>query len=405
MKKHKTLLFVSPRFLFPVDSGGKIRTTQILRGLKRGSYEIVLACPASAEQVRSFASEIATVCDRLAAWHDAKRRLLKVSRITAVTSSLPIPVATDRSSRGTALVRAELDAQPDVVVFDFPHSAVLAPPKITVPSVLFTHNVEAEIFRRHASVASWPLSALWRQQLRKMLRFERDALRRFDTVIAVSQRDAKVFGSELGVSNVRVIQTGVDLGYFAYAPPTDAQHVVFTGSMDWLANRDGIEFFMDEVWPLIARRAPDARMTVVGRDPPASLVDKVRDRQLRWRFTGFVDDVREHVRGAGISVIPLRVGGGTRLKVYEAMAIGTPVVSTTIGVEGLPLIPEAHYLCADSAHDFAAAVLRLMTDAELRRRLSATARAFVEAHSSYERVAEEFERICDDTVQASLPLR
>src|SRR6185503_9923815 len=117
--------------------------------------------------------------------------------------------------------------------------------------------------------------------------------------------------------------------------------------------------------------------------------------------TGFVDDVREHVRGAGVSVIPLRVGGGTRLKVYEAMAMGCPVVSTSIGVEGLPLEPGEHYLRGDSANEIAEAVLRLMADEALGHRLSTAARRFVETNSSYKRVAEEFATICDDTVRAA----
>jgi glycosyltransferase involved in cell wall biosynthesis len=235
-----------------------------------------------------------------------------------------------------------------------------------------------------------------------MRRFEQDALRRFTTVVAVSHRDAESFRADFGATNVRVIKTGVDLSYFSHSPPTDAEHVVFTGSMDWLANRDGIEFYMDDVWPLIAKRAPSSRMTVVGRDPPSSLISKMRERELNWRFTGYVDDIREHVRSAGVYVIPLRVGGGTRLKVYEAMAMGCPIVSTSIGVEGLPLTAGEHYLRADTASDFAAAMLRLMADGDLRMQLSTRARLFVEENSSYETVAKEFEQICDDTIAKAL---
>lgn len=149
----RKMLFVSPRFLFPVDSGGKIRTTQMLRGLKGGAFDVTLLCPASEVERRTYAAEIDSVCDRLASWSGARGAWLKkLDRMMALFSSLPIPVATDRSARGLELVRSELARGYDVVVFDFAHAAVLAPQPLRTPSVLFTHNVEAEIFKRHAAV-------------------------------------------------------------------------------------------------------------------------------------------------------------------------------------------------------------------------------------------------------------
>jgi glycosyltransferase involved in cell wall biosynthesis len=398
MKKH--LLFVSPRFLFPVDSGGKIRTTQILRGLKGGEYAVTLLSPASAAEQQQHAAAIAGVCDKFVAWAGARGALAaKAVRLAAAFSALPSPVATDRSAQGSRAVREALAAQPSVVVFDFPHAAVLAPERVATPSVLFTHNIEAEIFKRHAQVNSGALKLLWRSQFRKMVRFEAETLRRFDSIVAVSERDASAFTEDYGARNVRVISTGVDLDYFSYAEPGAALNVAFTGSMDWLANRDGIDFMMDEIWPHVAARAAEARMTVVGRSPPAWLVRKAEQAKLNWSFTGFVDDVRPYVHGSGVYVIPLRVGGGTRLKVYEAMAMGCPVVSTTIGVEGLPLVPDKHYLLADDGKSFADAILRLMTDAELRTRLSEESRRFVEEHCSFRAVARQFEQICTDTAR------
>jgi glycosyltransferase involved in cell wall biosynthesis len=136
-------------------------------------------------------------------------------------------------------------------------------------------------------------------------------------------------------------------------------------------------------------------MCVVGRDPPQGLVRKAQQAGFDWQFTGYVDDVRPYVRASSVYVVPLRVGGGTRLKVYEAMALGCPLVSTAIGVEGLPLIPGEHYLLADDATQIADALSRLLGDAPLRARLSAAARRFVEETCSYRAVARQFERICE----------
>ena len=303
------------------------------------------------------------------------------------------------------MVARELAKGYDVVVFDFAHAVVLAPPGLKLPSVLFTHNVEAEIFRRHLDYAGNALTRwVWRDQLQKMERFERDAVERFDVVVAVSERDGEMLRQtcrDPEAARVEVIRTGVDLDFFDYSPPQEAPRVVFMGAMDWLANIDGVEFFLDDIWPRIAQRRPDAEMTVVGRNPPESLVSKAKAAAPTWRFTGFADDVRPHVRGAAVFAIPLRVGGGTRIKAYEAMALGCPVVSTGLGVEGLPVLDGQHYLRADDAQAFADAVLRLLDDAELRMRLANGAREFDTEHCSYRAAAADFERACVRAMEAA----
>jgi glycosyltransferase involved in cell wall biosynthesis len=150
---------------------------------------------------------------------------------------------------------------------------------------------------------------------------------------------------------------------------------------------------MDEVWPTVSSARPRARCVIVGRSPPAALVDRARTRRLNWHFSGFVDDVRPYVHDAHVYVIPLRVGGGTRIKVYEAMALGCPVVSTRIGVEGLPVENECHFLEANSAADMAAAVISLLGNRGRRERLSRQARRFVEDMSA-RRAARVFEEAC-----------
>ncbi|HEY3568566.1 MAG TPA: glycosyltransferase family 4 protein [Thermoanaerobaculia bacterium] len=398
------LLFISPRFLFPTDNGGKIRTVQILRGMKGGAYEIALASPVPPEGRGRFAADLAAVCDRFAAWPAPRRGpLFPVTRLRHLLSRLPVSVATDRSRPGRRVVAAELARRPDLVVLDFPHTAVLAPVPLGVPSVLFTHNVESEIFRRHEEVAASRVKrAVWRNQLRKMERFESGVLRRFDTVVAVSERDAAHFREASGIARAEVIPTGVDLDFFDYVPPGSSECVAFTGSMDWMANIDGLDFFLEEVWDLVVREVPRARMKVIGRNPPGFLAEKVRARGAAWELTGFVADIRPHVRGCSAYVIPLRVGGGTRLKAFEAMAMGCPVVSTAIGVEGLSLQPDRHYLRADTAPELAAALVRLLREAALRERIAREARRYVEERCSFLHAARAFEEICRRTAEGRM---
>jgi glycosyltransferase involved in cell wall biosynthesis len=397
------LLFLSTRFLFPTDSGGKIRTTQVLRGLREGPFEITLLSPAPPDWRQRYGGDVDRVAHHFLPWPEPKATLARrVLRIAQLFAPLPMPVLSDRyaSARG-AVEKALADVEPDILVVDFPHAAALLPSTVRAATVLFTHNVECEIFARHAAVAKDPLRrAVWKSQYRKMWRYERDTLRRFDGVVAVSERDRRFFLEQYGVENVGVIPTGVDLDFFAYREPPRGTEIVFTGSMDWLANQDGVMFFMDEVWPLVARRMPAARMNVVGRAPPAALLQAAAARGLSWSFSGFVDDVREHIHRASVYVIPLRVGGGTRLKAYEAMASGCPVVSTTIGVEGLPVVAGTHYLCADTAVEIADAICALLENRELAVQIASDARALMERSFSYRGAADAFAGICAQTYDA-----
>jgi glycosyltransferase involved in cell wall biosynthesis len=229
-----------------------------------------------------------------------------------------------------------------------------------------------------------------------MERFERNELHRYDAVIAVSERDKTFFESRYALRRTTMIPTGVNLTIHTYRPPPadGPARVVFSGAMDWLANIDAIEFFMEKIWPRVAATKPEAQFVVVGHSPPARLVAAARNRNYRWTFTGYVDDVRPHVRSAQISVIPLRVAGGTRLKVYEAMAMGCPVVSTAIGVEGLPLDAGKHFELADEPETFANAIIRLLDQPLRRAELAQNARRYIEEDFSHKRVAAAFEEIC-----------
>lgn len=397
--------FVSPLFLFPNDAGGKIRTTNILRGLKGGAFRIRLLSPASETQRTQWASEIAGVCDEFVSWRPASRRP-RWTRGLDLLKTLPVNVAADRTQPALDAVRADAArGDVDLTVFDFVHASVLrpsAPPRpgrLATKSVCFTHNVEAEIFARHAATAQDPLRRwLWTSQHAKMVRFERAALCAYDRVIAVSARDAAHFATAYGVRGAEAIPTGVDLEHFSWQPPPAVSAsmpptAVFTGSMDSAANIAGVQFFLGQVWPRVLAELPQACFRVVGRHPPAALVALGR-RTANVEFTGFVEDVRPHVRAAHVSVIPLLVGGGTRIKAFEAMAMGSPVVSTAVGIEGLAVEPDLHYLEQNAAAGFAQAVLHLLQNADARTRLAERARALVEARFGHRVAAQAFEDIC-----------
>jgi glycosyltransferase involved in cell wall biosynthesis len=419
------LLFVSPRFLFPLDEGGKVRTAGILRAMKGGVFDITLAAPAPPDAAR-FAADIDTVCDRFVSWPAKegsisflkkrnkkllflrsksflvlffKKELLPLRRILGVLGPDPVSAASDRSAAGRRIVATALGEHYHVLVADFPHSSVLLPAVLPPASVMFTHNVEAEILERHATVATGWRRMVWRREAAKMRRFEADSLRRFNTVIAVSARDAAALASRYNLPNVARIDTGVDLEYYRYAPPRDtATTVVFSGALDSRSNIDGIEFMLRDVWPLVAVRMPSARMLLVGRNPPPHLVAEAKSAGLNWHFTGTVEDTRPHLAQGDVAAIPLRVGSGTRLKAFEAMAMGLPVVSTTLGVEGLGLAPD-HYVAADTAEGFASALCDLLTDPTRRKTLAESGRAVLEELYGWNRIGQQFEAICAEAMK------
>lgn len=397
------LLVVSPRFLFPLDQGGRIRTANTLRHMKGGAFHITLASPAPPDAGR-FAADTASVCDRFVSWPEP--RMSRLGKVAALAGRLPVSAATDVSAAGRAAVAQALADGADLVLVDFPHAAVLVPERLPVPAVVFTHNVEAEILERHARVARGPKQAVWQNEARKMRRFEGEVLRRFRTAIAVSERDAVALRRDYGLSRVEAIETGVDTEYYAFHPRPaqagrDGGTVVFTGSMDSRSNIDGIEFLLHDVWPLVVAARPKARALIVGRNPPPALVAAAKGRGYDWHFTGFVDDVRPFVAEAHAYAIPLRVGSGTRIKVFEAMAMGCPVVSTTLGSEGLDVTPGTDLLMEDDPAPFAAALVRLLEDEGEASRLARAARDLVERRFSWPIVTRRFERICLDAMAAA----
>ncbi|MEK7264637.1 MAG: glycosyltransferase [Pseudomonadota bacterium] len=396
MSGKPSLLFVSPQFLFPLDAGGKIRSANILKNLKGGAFATRLLMPATSGEAARWKGEIETLADAVTLYRPSPRNLLwKARRAAGLFTHIPISVHADADSAARRALSVALGEKPDLVVFDYVQSLAMAPADIGAPHLFFAHNVETEILERHAKSASGAMRRVFAHEATKMRRFEDRACKRANGVIAVSERDAGIFRDEFGAATALAIPTGVDAGYFRFSPPeaNAPPTLVFIGSMDWKANQDGLFWFMDEVWPLIAAKRADASFTVIGKNPPRAMIERAAAKNLTWRFTGFVDDIREHAAGA-CCVIPLRIGGGTRIKAFEAMAMGLPVVSTALGVEGLPVTSGEHFLLADAARDFADAALRLISEPALRAELAQRARRLVEGNFSQQAAAKIFEQNC-----------
>jgi len=393
------LLWLNAGLLLPLDKGGKLRTWHVMRHLAM-RHDITFLSFEDDSQTEADRTGMREVCSRLetvprtdaakGTWRfyaDAGRYLV---------TPAPYAVAKYRSAAYRRRLETLLASEPfDAVVCDFLPPVINLPDRLPCASILFTHNVEAEIWRRHAETASNTVSrALLAQQHGRMLRFERDALNRFDLVLAVSDADARTFERLYpGALHapVHVVQTGVDTRYFMPAPQDGAAaHMVFTGSMDWLPNEDGMTYFCREILPRIRQAEPDATLSIVGRAPTPAVKRLAEIPGVE--VTGRVDDVRPHVARASVYVVPLRIGGGTRLKIFEAMSMAKAVVSTTVGAEGLPVTNGRDIDLADEPSRFAHAVVRLMRDGEARRAMESAARALVVERYDWAAVADDFER-------------
>ncbi|HEX8501623.1 MAG TPA: glycosyltransferase [Pyrinomonadaceae bacterium] len=396
------ILWLKTELLHPVDKGGRIRTYQMLRALRRRHHVTYLTLDdgSAAPEAPSLAGEY---CHELVRVPHRTRPKFTAGFYAELAANLASPLPYFIRKYESAGMRRELEARAagfDVVVCDFLMPSVNVPRSLPVPAVLFQHNVEAMIWRRHYEVQANPLKKayLYGQWL-KARRFERAACRRFDSVVAVSREDAELMRREYGAAEVSDVPTGVDVDYFrpSGAGPREPHGLVFTGSMDWLPNEDAIQFFTREVMPLVRERVPGVKLTVVGRKPYASLLE-LAGRDPSIIVTGRVEDVRPYMERAAAYVVPIRVGGGTRLKIYEAMAMEMPVVSTTVGAEGLPLRDGRDVLIADTPRAFADAVVRVLGDEALARGLGRQAAATVRENFGWERVADQFAALCERAV-------
>jgi polysaccharide biosynthesis protein PslH len=405
------ILWLKNELLHPLDKGGRIRTYEMLRRLRdhhRVTY-VALDDGSTTPEQRSRAREY---CDELVLvpWRRAPlrgwRRGLAILR--NAFSSIPFALAPYRSPAMTRAIRercAAGDDRADVVVCDFLMPALNVPDGLPCPVVLFQHNVEAMIWERRTRVAANPVMRLYLgEQWRRMRRVEREQCLRFDHVVAVSEEDAAVFRSAYGVERVSAVPTGVDTDFFrpSGTVPQQPASIVFTGSMDWMPNEDGMAFFVDEVLPLVERVVPEVTLTIVGRNPTAR-VRALAEGRPRITVTGTVPDVRPYLEAASVVVVPLRVGGGTRIKIYEAMGMERAVVSTTIGAEGLDVTDGEHIVLADDPASFADAVVALLRAPERAAAIGRSAAAHVRTHFGWGSVAEQFAARC--SAAASRPER
>lgn len=388
------LLWVKTDFLHPTTRGGQIRTLETLRRLHQWHEVHYVAFddrtnPEGLERSAEYCSKSYPVEHSVV---DKKSAGFALQLAGGLVSHLPVAVSRYRSAAMRRKIEELSRSQTfDCVVCDFLFPAPNIPR--LADCVLFQHNVESTIWKRYVEHNFGVKKLYFQLQAKRMARYEGEVCRAVRKVVAVSEADAEAMRRDYGVKRVSAAPTGVDLDYFARPQGCrKLADLVFLGSMDWMPNIDGIAWFVREALPLIRAKMPECTLAIVGRRPAAE-VTRLAESDPRIQVTGTVPDVRPWLFGSPASIVPLRIGGGTRLKIYEAMAARAPVVSTSIGAEGLDVTNGENIYLADSPQDFADRCLALLASAPQRERLADAAWNLVASKYSWEVVARGMERL------------
>lgn len=389
MSSAPRVLVIDEEIPWPANTGKRLRTLNLLSCLA-ADFQIDLlvhanaATPEAREEMRRRRIGLRVSDSRIP---DKAGLLLPVRIIASLAAGLPYSVYSHvQAGYQRALEDALRTEHYDLVHCEWTPYAVYTT-SLTTPMCVAAHNVEWAIWQRMTEAETRPVHKwLFNMQAALMKRFEQQVFARCKHATAVSDGDAEVIRS-LGCRDVTVVPNGVDAMMYAVpmADNPSPRSLVFTGSMDWRANQDAIRWFMDAVHPILIQQG-DYRLHVVGRTPPAWMLDSsVMPPQIT--ATGTVDDVRPYITNAAVYVVPLRVGGGSRLKILEAFSMGRAVVSTTVGAEGLDVESGKHLLLEDTAPRFAAAVTALWNDSARRRALGDAGRALIEERYRWEQIA------------------
>lgn len=395
------ILWVKGDFLHPTTRGGQIRTLEMLRRLHRKHevHYVAFENPAQPEGLKRSPEYCFRAYPVKHYVPDHKAAAFYVQVAAGLFHPLPVAISRYRARAMEQLIESLIRQQGfDRLVCDF-----LSPsPNVShlQPWVLFQHNVETMIWRRHVENASDPIRRFYlKLQADRMFAYERRVCQAVDRIVAVSASDAELMRTMFQVTHVSAVPTGVDVDWFAPPPEHPRKtDLVFVGSMDWLPNIDGVRYFVREILPLIRRRRPACSVAIVGKSPSAEIL--ALTRRANMTVTGTVPDVRPYFWEALVSIVPLRIGGGTRLKIYESMAAGTPVVSTSIGAEGLAVQHPATIRLADTPEAFAEQCLELLENPPERQRMAGNARELVSSRFSWEHAASVFEQILEQDTRS-----
>jgi polysaccharide biosynthesis protein PslH len=397
-RRRLAVLFVTPFLPSPPTFGAQRRLHELISGVAASNDVSVLSLvdpsESHADAIRAteeYCRRVVTVSNPTYHTGHARKRL---RQLASLGSSHSYEWLGHSEGSFRAALEQMLAHRYDIVHFELAPMAGYASACDRAPGTrpilcLDEHNIEYDIVRRTAAIEASPLRRAYSAiEWRKVRKEERYAWTHLDGCTVTSVRDQEMLLADEPSAHTAVVPNGVDVDFFrpgspnaAHGPPT----LLFFGAIDYFPNTDAMNFFLHDVFPQLVARYPGLRLSIVGRKPPEAILAQ---RSGNVEVTGVVDDLRPWLARADVVIVPLRIGGGTRLKILEAMAAGKAVVSTTLGAEGLAVVPERDLLIGDDASGLVKQISRLLDDRELGRRLGAAARELVVARYSWKGAVE-----------------
>lgn len=392
------ILVVAPYLPSPPRFGGQRRIDGLARELASRHDVSVLAFNGtdewehqSVEATSAFCREVRTLPDYEPREPGAKRKGQLRSLLSPKSYEHALTSRRDDFQRALDEMLAATDF--DIVQVEFMQMAPFRFDRARNRPllVLDEHNIEYDILRRTAAAGTGVTRRVYNAvNWRKLAREERSAWRRFDGVAITSDRDESLLREQQADCRTAVIPNGVDIhGFPRSTEPTDPGSILFFGAINYFPNADGVAYFVDDIFPAIRARRPDATFRVLG---PGAGDDVLARQGDGVEIVGMVDDVNPHIDRAAVVVVPLRIGGGTRLKIVEALSKGKAVVSTRIGAEGIDVVDGEHVLLADDPRDIADRVEQVLADPRLAQRLGDAGRRLAEERYSWAVVTDRLER-------------
>lgn len=390
------ILYLSAWFPYPPDNGARIRAYYLMKSLAE-KHDVYLISLLQDDSDPVNADKLSSVCKVVSLHRSNWFRGGSLKSFLGYFSRVPRSVVETFNLEVIRSVREAIDTiNPNVIIASSLGVAAYIPHDVNIATVLDEHNCEFGILKRSVETASGCIRR-FRAELtwKKAMQWEKSICRRFDAVTIVSERDKQMLLKACpSLSAVHVVPNGVDTELYSHVKYNPRPAIlIYNGALTYGANLDAIRFYISEIYPILRKTIPAVKLVVTGRTSGVDLTGIADCSGIE--LTGYVEDIRTVLESSAACIIPLRQGGGTRLKILEAMAAGVPVVSTSIGAEGIEAVPGKHLLIADEPFEFANVVGQVLGDDSLNRNLRTAARDLVEEKYSWKKISVLFSDIIE----------
>jgi len=388
------ILFVTTGLPYPPDSGVRIPTYNFMRELSK-RHEIYLFSLIHEEKEKKYIENLKPICRQI---YISRLKLpgisekIRLKDIFKLFSKLPLSIKRRESKQAKGkLIKIIRENKFDIVQIEQTAMAEYGNLVKNIPVVLNTRDIVNQMIKRQSiNTKNFIKRKILYHEYKKMLIYEINVYKHFAGILTISEKDKGFFVSNgAPEEKVKVIPNGVDEDYYNFLEKSSESAVIYTGNMNYYANYDAVQYFYQDIFPHILKQKK-VKFIIVGKE---GKIKEFTKNEINVKTTDYVDDIRPYFQKASILVVPLRIGSGVRNKILEAMAMGRPVVSTSVGCEGLDVTDGENIIIADKPEDFAHKVISLLESPELQKKLIRAGRKLVEEKYSWENICKKLENV------------